>query len=196
MLLSSTRLIDTPVMSLQTGGQLARTKSPLIDPRNLTILAYEVTGPLLNEHPSFLRIIDVRELSNLGLIIDSSDEFIGLNDVIKIKEVYDFHFEIIGKSVIDEQKHRLGKVTGYSLEPETFTIVQLNVKRPLLKSFTDTELIIHRSQIVEVDDDTITIKNDERQHIPVQNGAKVYANPFRGTVQPEATATNQSSSVS
>ncbi len=196
MLLSSTRLIDTPVMSLQTGGQLARTKSPVIDPRNLTILAYELAGPLLNEHPSFLRIIDVRELSNLGLIVDSSDEFIGLDDVIKIKEVYEFHFEIIGKNVIDEQKHRLGKVTGYSLEPETFTIVQLNVKRPLLKSFTDTELIIHRSQIVEVDDITITIKNDERQHVPVQNGAKTYTNPFRGSVQPEATTTHQSSSVS
>ena len=181
-------------MSLQTGGQLARTKLPLIDPRNLTILAYELTGPLLNEQPSFLRISDVRELSNLGLIVDSSDEFIGLDDVIKIKEVYEFQFDILGKTVVDEKKHRLGKVTGYSLEPETFTIIQLNVKRPLLKSFTDTELIIHRSQIVEVDDTTITIQNDEREHAPVKRAAQAYTNPFRGSAQPETIKSSQSSS--
>jgi len=181
-------------MSLQTGGQLARTKLPLIDPRNLTILAYELTGPLLNEQPSFLRISDVRELSNLGLIVDSSDEFIGLDDVIKIKEVYEFRFDILGKTVVDEKKHRLGKVIGYSLEPETFTIIQLNVKRPLLKSFTDTELIIHRSQIVEVDDTTITIQNDEREHVPVKRAAQAYTNPFRGSAQPETIKPSQSSS--
>jgi len=194
MLLSASRLIDIPVMSLQTGGQLARTKLPLIDPRNLTILAYELAGPLLNEQPSFLRISDVRELSNLGLIVDSSDEFIGLDDVIKIKEVYEFQFDVLGKTVVDEKKHRLGKVTGYSLEPETFTIIQLNVKRPLLKSFTDTELIIHRSQIVEVDDTTITIQNDEREHAPVQRAAQAYTNPFRGSAQPETIKSSQSSS--
>jgi len=193
MLLSNTRLIVTPVMSLQTGGELARTNSAVIDPRDLSVLAFELTGSLLNEHPSFLRVIDVRELSHLGFIVDSSDEFIGLEDVIKIKEVHDFQFELIGKQVIDQKKHKLGKITGYSVEPETFTVVQLNVKRPLLKSFTDTELIIHRTQIVEVSDDYIVIKNDERAHIPVKGSAHSYTNPFRGTrVQPEAVQSNQS----
>jgi uncharacterized protein YrrD len=187
MLITSERLINTPVMSLQTGGQLATTKRPLINPHNFAILAYELSGPSLDEHPSFLRMIDVRELSNLGLIVDSSDEFIGLDDVIKIKEVYDLGFDLIGKNVVDEKKSKMGKVTGYSLEPGTFIIVQINVKRPLLKSFTDTELIIDRTQILEVTNDTITIKNDERQPAPVKKAAQAYTNPFRGTKpQPEA----------
>jgi hypothetical protein len=174
-------------MSLQTGGQLARTKAPLIDPRNLMIIAYELEGPSLDEQPSFLRMADVRELSNLGLIVDSSDEFVGLDDVLKIREVYDFGFELIGKLVLDEHKHKLGKVTGYSIEPGSFMIKQLNVRRPLLKSLTDTELLIDRTQITEVNDTEVIVKNDERQPEPVKHTAKNFANPFRGTTpQPEA----------
>lgn len=187
MLIAGERLIDTPVMSLQTGGQLARTKTPLIDPRNLTIVAYELEGPQLDQHPSFLRMADVRELSNLGLIVDSSDEFIGLDDVLKIKEVYDFHFELLNLTVRDKSKRKLGKVTGYSLEPGSFIIKQLNVKRPLLKSLSDTELMIDRTQIIEVTDEDIIINHDETPLTPVGRAATAYTNPFRGqTPQPEA----------
>jgi len=187
MLITAERLIDTPVMSLQTGGQLARTKMPLIDPRNLMIVAYELDGPALDAHPSFLMMRDVRELSNLGLIVDSSDEFIALNDVVKIREVYDFGFELIGKTVRDTNGTKLGKVSGYSIEPGSFMIKQLNIRRPLLKSFTDTELIIDRTQITEVNDVEIIITNDERQPAPVKRAAKSFTNPFRGTSpQPEA----------
>lgn len=187
MLITAERLIDTPVMSLQTGGQLARTKTPLIDPRNLMIVAYELDGPSLDTKPSFLMMSDVRELSNLGLIVDSSDEFIGLNDVIRIREVYDIGFQLIGKTVRDTKDAKLGKVTGYSIEPGSFMIKQLNVKRPFLKSFTDTELIIDRMQITEVNDTEIIISNDERQPTPVKQAAKSFTNPFRGVgAQPEA----------
>lgn len=187
MLLPSARLIGTPVMSLQTGGQLAKTKQAIIDPRNLMIIGYELEGPSLDTQPSFLRVDEVRELSNLGIIIDSSDDFIGLNDVIKFKEVFEFQFDLIGKQVHDEKNHKLGKVSDYSLEPASFLIKQLSVKRPLFKSFSDTELLIDRTQIVEVTDTVITIKNDERQPSPARQATKAFTNPFRGTsTQPEA----------
>lgn len=180
MLLAFDRLIDIPVMSLQTGGQLARTKQPLINPDNLMIVAYELEGPSLDTTPSFLRVADVRELSNLGMIVDSSEEFIGIDDVIKIREIYDLNFELIGKPVIDQKKHKLGKVIGYAVEPGSFLIKQLAVRRPLLKSFTDTELLIDRTQIMEISDSVIVIKNDERQPAPVKRAQEAFTNPFRG----------------
>ena len=67
-------------MSLQTGSELARTSRAVIDPRNLSIVAYQ--------SPSLLRIADVREIGPLGLIIDSADELIMPSDVLKIKELY------------------------------------------------------------------------------------------------------------
>jgi uncharacterized protein YrrD len=187
MLISQQRLVHTPVMSLQTGAELARTKSILIDPRDLTVVAYELEGPMLDEHPSFLRPADVRELSNLGFIVDSSDEFVGLDDVIKIRQVYDFAFDLINLDVFDDKKHKLGKVQRYNLDSGSFSVEQLVVKRPLLRSLSDTELLISRSQILEVNDERIVVRSTATKEEPLRETLREYANPFRSTApQPEA----------
>ena len=87
MLISADRFLNIPVMSLQTGSELARTSREIIDPKNLSIIAYELEGQLLDQRPSLLRIDDVREIGPLGMIIDSTDEIIGIDDVITIKEI-------------------------------------------------------------------------------------------------------------
>jgi uncharacterized protein YrrD len=190
MLITGFRLIDAPVMGLQTGAELARISRPVIDPKNLTIPAYEVEGPLLDMHPSLLRIADVREFSDIGVIVDSSDEFVSPDDIIKLGEVYNLHFPLIGLSVRDEKKHRLGKVDGYTLETGNFVIQQINVKRPILKSLNDTHLLIHRSQIVEINDNEIIVHS--HAEIPEPALEKIhpsYANPFRKNPQAEHTDT-------
>ena len=184
MLMLGSRLHDTPVMSLQTGTRLAKITTPVINPANLKILAYEVDGPLLNEHPSFLRTEDIREMGALGMIIDSADEIIGLDDVIKVKELRELDFQLIGLPVIDEHKHKLGKVDDYTLETHGYVIQQLNVKRGLLRGLNDTGLLIHRSQIVEVNDNFIIVKSTGRKKMvtPIMDTPKrEYVNPFRGT---------------
>lgn len=186
MLLSHDRLINTPVMSLQTGSELARTRKILVDPRDLTIVGYELEGNMLDEHPSYLMPVDVRELSNLGLIVDSSDEFVGHDDVIKIKQVAEYGFELLGLDVIDDKKHKLGKVQSYNVDSGSFSVQQLVVKRPLFKSFGETELLIHRSQVIEVSNDYIKVKSASESE-PATQTIREYANPFRtGSVQPEA----------
>jgi sporulation protein YlmC with PRC-barrel domain len=190
MLLSYERLLDTPVMSLQTGVELARTNKVLVDPRDLSVVAYELDGHMLDDHPSFLRPVDVRELSSLGLIVDSSDEFVGLDDVIKIKQVYDYGFTLLGLEVVDENKKKLGKIIGFNIDAGSFAVQQLVVKRPLLKSFGETELLIHRSQVLEVRDDYIKVKSTSEKE-PASQNLRQYANPFRtGSVQPEAIDTD------
>lgn len=186
MLLPYERLEGTPVMSLQTGAELARTSKVLVDPRDLTVAAYLLDGHNLDEHPSFLRPVDVRELSNLGFIVDSSDEFVGLDDVIKIRQVYDYGFNLLGLDVVDDKQKKLGKIHSYNVDSGSFAVQQLNVKRPLLKSFGETELLIHRSQVVEVRDDHVTVRSTTVDE-PIKESLREYANPFRaGTVQPEA----------
>ena len=180
MLIAGSRFLHSPVMGLQTGGELARTRREIIDPATLTIIAFELEGPLLAEHPSFLRIADVREFSDIGIIVDSSDEFVGVDDIVRFKAIYDLHFEMIGKHVLDEKKHKLGKVTSYTIDTVGFMIQQFSVKRPLLKSFTDTELLIHRSQIVEVNDTSIVVRADTADiSEPATTALPTYHNPFR-----------------
>lgn len=173
-------------MGLQTGTMLAKTSAPIIDPANLKIVAYVAEGPLLTEHPSIIRIADVRELSDIGMIVDSSDEFIGVSDVIKIQELYELGFQLVGMSVVDETNHKLGKVEDYSLEAGSFVIQQLNVQRGLIKSLTETGLLIHRSQIIEINNRQIVVRTTAKKLQPVMQSVRgTFVNPFRPSSNPQ-----------
>ena len=186
MLLPSTRFIDTPVMSLQTGSELGRTIKPIINPRELSIVAFELHGINLDYDPSLLRINDIREIGPMGMIIDSSDELISVSDVIKIKEIYELNFELVGLKVIDDKKRNVGKVTGFTLDASSFFIQQLQVKRPLLKSFGDTEFLIHRSQVFKITDDYLVVKSPDIRHkeAVAEPTGQMFENPFRKPAQP------------
>lgn len=193
MLSLGSNLHDTPVMSLQTGGMLARALRPIIDPATLRILAYEVEGPLLAERPAFLRINEIRELGPIGMIIDSTDELITTGDVIKIDQLQKLNFNLVGLNVIDEHKRKLGKVADYSLDTSDFVIRQLHINRGIFKSLANTELLIHRSQIIEINDTTVTVKSAaKKQANPVMEAVRHdYVNPFRAqNAQPESRSTN------
>ena len=180
MLILGSRLTNIPIMSLQTGTKLAVTKKPVIDPGSLMVIAYEVEGPLLSERPSFIRIADVRELSDIGMIIDSNDEFVGVKDVITIQKIYELNFNLVGLKVIDETKHKLGKIDDYSIDTDSFIIQQLNVKQGILKSLTDTTLLIHRSQIIEINDYEVIVKTTAKRLEPIDKLNKLtQLNPFR-----------------
>ena len=194
MLVLGSRLNDTPVMSLQTGTRLATTGTPLINPANLKIIAFELEGPLLTEKPSLLRVADIREMGAVGMIIDSTDEILSLDDVIKIKELHELGFTLIGMPVIDQLGKKLGKVDNYTVETGSFVIEQLNVKHGILRGITDTGLLINRSQITEINDRAIIVKTTAKKvtAAPVMEAVRhEYVNPFRSPApQPEQTNTN------
>ena len=183
MLVLGSRLLRTPVMSLQTGGRLAYIEKPIINPANLHIEAYEIDGALLTEKPSFLRTADIREYGRLGMIIDSTDEIIGLHDVIQIEKLYTLNFPLIGMTVIDEHKRKLGKVDDYTVDTDSFTIQQINVRRGIFGAFNDTGFLIHRSQIIEINDSAIVVKSATKKTVePVMNTLRTeFVNPFRNS---------------
>jgi len=195
MLIIGTRLLNTPVMSLQTGGRLASTQKPIIDPSNLKIVAFEVEGQLLSERPALLRVDEIREMGRVGMIVNSNDEFIGLHDVIKIEKLYALNFQLIGMAVIDDTKHRLGKVEDYTVDTDSFVIQQLTVKRGFFKGLTDTGLLIGRSQIVEINDREIIVKSLAQKTVsPVMQASRSdFVNPFRGGARSVAPETRSQS---
>lgn len=169
-------------MSLQTGGRLGIAERALIDPTNLTVAAYEVTGPLVTEHPTYLRVAEIREIATIGMIVDSNDDLIGLDDVIRIKQLHDIDFGLIDMLVIDESKRKLGKVSDYTLETNSFVIEQLHVRRGVIRGITETSLLIHRSQVVKVTDNEIIVKSTAKKVSaePVKVARRHdYVNPFR-----------------
>ncbi len=183
MLMLSQRLLEKPVMSLQTGAEIAHTKQAIIDPASLQIIGYYVESKIKKEDALILKAQDVREVSQIGLIVDSIDEILPEGDLLRIKEITKLHFGLIGMQVIDEKKRKLGKVVDYGIDPRSFMIHQLHVKQPILKSFHVAEVLINRTQIVEINDDEIIVKEAnvreaEKSQIPITSNAD-FINPFR-----------------
>lgn len=187
MLLPIKRLLDAPIMSLQTGAELARTTSPIVDPRKMTIVAFYVEGKLLEASPSVLHVIDIRELSDIGMIIDDSDKLMSTDGLVRLQEIIDYDFELIGVQVVDEQNHKHGKVSDYAIDPESYTIQQIYTEQSLIKSLSNVSNVIHRSQIISVTNERIVVKSPTvpAEEVEAANLSRAFVNPFRAKPQQE-----------
>ncbi len=166
MLLVGSKMIGAPVLSLHVGGPVANTKKAIIDPEDLRVIAYTLEGPIIRNDPDvgdMLDTQDVREISESGLIVDSTDRFTTREDVIRFDKVMELGFDLVGLKVVTQDGKKLGKIVDYTLDSGTFMIYQLIVQRPLINSLLDPELTINRSQIIEVDDYKVTIKHEKAQ---------------------------------
>ena len=160
------QLLNFPVLSLHVGGAVAVTKQAIIDPENLKIMAYTMEGPIMKNDPEIgdiLDLNDVREVSDQGFIVDSADVFTFREDVVRLDEIIKLDFNLVGLKVIDESGRKIGKVVDYTLDTKTFMVYQLIVQRPVMASFLDPQLTINRSQIVEIDDFKVVIKNGKSE---------------------------------
>ncbi|MBQ3325542.1 hypothetical protein IJG79_00085 [Candidatus Saccharibacteria bacterium] len=184
MLIKDTDLINFPILSLHMSGMIAKTSEAIIDPSDLKIVGFYLVGPEVGdgEHGDILQVGDIREFSNLGMVIDSSDEFVNADDIVKLKDVVNINFQLIGKKVETKKKTKLGKVIGYTVNPQDFMIQQIVVQRPLMKSFLDPELLVGRSEIVNVDDEKVVVRDEEkkiRERATKEDFVPNFVNPFR-----------------
>lgn len=183
MLFNGSRLLGCPVLSLHVGGRIAAVSELIIDPDNLKIIACRVDGPLVGKEVGEILPMDsVREFSRLGIIVDSADEFVEVDEIIRVKNVLELNFSLVGLKVETKKGEKLGKVSDFTVEPSTWQVQQLIVQRPLIKAFLDPELTIARSRIVEVGDYKIIIKEEtekSKSKAPKTDFVPSFVNPFR-----------------
>ena len=195
MLIAASRLIGTPILSMQATSQIASISDCIVDPASLKIIGFKLSGPLVNK--SAANILDassIREYSRYGMVIDSIDELVEPDDVIKIANVLKLNFNLVGLKVETKKGSKLGKVSDYIVTNDNFTVQQIIVKRPLIKSFMDPELTIPRKEIVEVTDYKIIIKDEEKvikEKAEKEEFIPNFVNPFRKSEQDLAPADNQ-----
>jgi hypothetical protein len=159
MLKLSKTLYGIPVMSLRSGGPIALAETPIINPHNLKILGWWCKDP---DSPNHLVLLsdDVREVMPTGLAVDDHDELNEANDLVRFREVLDIKFELQDKQV-RTKRHKLGKVSDFSYNDGMF-VQKLYVSRPLTKVFSsDDTLLIDRTQILEVTDKYILVRDTE-----------------------------------
>ncbi len=185
MLITIERMLNQPVMSLQTGQPLAKIDSPIINPNNLKIVAFYVSGPMVDFNPAVLFAEDIREFGDMGAIVDSSDNIMSPEGMVRLNEVINYHFQLPGILVVDENKRKLGKVESYVIDPDNLQIQQLYLKPSLAKSLSVAHLTVARDQIVEVDNNKIVVKTPTAKEGVAAQVAHItentipFENPFR-----------------
>lgn len=196
MLVAASRLTGTPILSMQATSQIASLGAPIIDPNTLKIIAFYLYGPLVDKAvANILDVKSIREYSRYGMVIDSIDELVEPDDVIKISDVLKLNFELNGLKVETRKGSKLGKVSDYTVTDDNFSVQQIIVRRPLIKSFMDPELTIPRKEIVEITDYKIIVKDEEKvikEKVEKEEFIPNFVNPFRKTEQVPSSVDNQS----
>lgn len=186
MLVYHSRLVGTTVYSVQSGGPIGQINSVIVDPNNLQIIAFQLTGPLVNRNSNILDVTSVREYSNYGIVIDTSDELVSPSDVIKIEQILSLNFELLSLKVETKKGSKLGQVIDFTIDSDSFLVQQIIVKRPVIKRFVDPELVISRKEIVEITDYKIIVKDEEKTlkaRAEQEDFIPNFVNPFRKTKQ-------------
>lgn len=181
MLVLSNRILNVPLMSLQTGMQIGATHQAIIDPRRLIVVAFYCEGPRISFRPAVVHTSDIREFSSVGMIIDSADSIMPLDDLVRLQEIVDFNFELIGKPVVEEDGQKLGSVVDFTIDTTSFAIAKLHVKQAIWRSFGFSELLIDRSQVKSITDKKIIVKRADMPNGEIAEGQRrqLITNPFR-----------------
>jgi sporulation protein YlmC with PRC-barrel domain len=113
---------------------------------------------------------DIRDIIPQGFVIDDHDVLVEPSELVRLKDVLAIDFKLIGKPVVTVSKQRVGKVSDFATEIETFYIQKIYVSQNMLKSFTGGNLGIDRNQINEITDKKIII-NELLKGVPAGAGA-------------------------
>ncbi len=176
MLLVAKSITQQPVMSLRTGGKIATAHRPIFNPDNLKIVGFHCEESFNRSHLILLSQ-DIRDHIKQGFVVDDFEVLAEPNDLIRLQNLLKIDFELIGKVVATKDKKKLGKVVDYAVDSETLYVQKLYVGQSMLKSLSDGQLSVDRSQIIEVSDRQIIIK-DPLQTTPVK--AQAIAKPAIG----------------
>lgn len=155
MLQLSGSLLNRPVLSLRTGGQVATTISPIINPNNLKIEGFYCQDAFERKKTVVLLYQDIRDILVNGFVVDDHDSLSDPGELVRLKDVMAIHFDLMGKPVVTS-KEKIGKITDYAAEVDSMYIQKLYVSQSLLR-MGGGNLGIDRSQIVEITDKKIII---------------------------------------
>ncbi len=157
MYILANQITDLPVMSLQTGQPIAVIERPVINAANLEVKA--LLCKMKRRKQGVILMRDVRQFANDCIIVDSFDEIEEAEEIVRLQEVMKRNFNPIDKLVVSESNHRLGRVEDYTINLKTFMVQKLYVHQSLVKSILFNNLVIDRTQIIDVTDRQFTVKD-------------------------------------
>ncbi|MBI3984090.1 hypothetical protein HY346_02210 [Candidatus Microgenomates bacterium] len=159
MLMQSQQLTAAQVVSIHSSQAIARLSDAIISPHQLEVVGYYAEPPQKRPEPLVLLASDIRQANPKRVFINSIDELTPVSDLVRLQEIIDLKFSLIGKPVKTLSHRRLGKVEEYVIDTLNWQVRKLYVKQSVLKNLSLQSLVIDRNQIAEVSDREITVND-------------------------------------
>jgi sporulation protein YlmC with PRC-barrel domain len=174
MLLLSNALLNKPVMSLRTGGQIATALAPVINPNNLKIEGFYCEDRFTKE-VLVLVSSEIRDIIDQGFVVNDHDALAAEDEIVRLKDIFDLRFELLGKPVVTTSREKVGKVNDFAADNQTLYIQKLYVGQSLLKSLSTGQLSVDRNNIIEITNRKIVINEILR---PTKSTAPMPVSPL------------------
>lgn len=149
MLQLSNFLQNRQVLSLRAGETVATATEPIINPNNLKIEGF-YCNDRFERKQLVLLTQDIREIIKDGFVIDDHERLVETSELVRLKQVLELRFSLIGMQVVTTTGEKIGKVSDYAIETESMIITKLYASQSILKNFTGGSLSIDRNQIQEI----------------------------------------------
>jgi len=159
MLILASKFSAVPILSLRVGGRIATTVAAIINPNNLHIDGF-YCQPGNQKEQLILLDMHIRDLAHKGIIIDDHNVLSEPDDLVRLKEILDINYSLIGKNVLVNKK-KVGKVRDYSFDQASLFIQKIYVQPSLWKTINLSDLIFDRKNILEVTDKYISFRGPE-----------------------------------
>jgi len=158
MLQLSKNLLSKSVLSLRTGTSIATIIGPIINPNNLKVEGFYCQDRF-DKKQLVLLYQDIRDILPQGYVVNDHAVLAEADELIRLKDVIDLNFQILGKQVVTVGKQHVGKVSDYATETDTMYIQKIYVAQSILKSFTGGSLSVDRTQVNEITPKRIIIND-------------------------------------
>jgi len=156
MLQLSESLFRKSVLSLRTGTPVAIITGLIINPNNLKIEGFYCEDSL-DKKELILLSQDIRDILPNGYVVNDHDVLAEPEDLVRLKDILELRFELMGKQVVTVNKEKVGKVSDFATDMDSMFVQKIYVAQSILKSFAGGSLSIDRSQIQEITPSRIII---------------------------------------
>ena len=171
MLQLSSTLYNVPIMSLRTGGPVGNAIAPIINPNNLKIEGWYAQD-IYSKEQLILPEREIRDIIPKGFVVNDHDAMTHRSDLVRMEKILRIKFELITKNVVSENGKKLGKVQDFAYDSNSFYVQKLYVMPTLLKSIKGDQIIIGRTQIINITDKKIVVSDPT---VPVSAPAGAFA---------------------
>lgn len=159
MLILASQIQNSPILSIRNGHPVAMAGNMLINADKLEVAALFCKSPGWRGQDHVLLLRDIREFSRSGIIIDSLEDIEDIGEIIRLGDVVERNYQVIGKTVITEGGHKLGKVEDYSVDTVNNLIQKIYIKPSLLKNLMVNNLVVDRNNIIKAEDSKIIVSD-------------------------------------